>query len=410
MKESQSETRYNVKAPFLVGSYKAASNCYTSGGDISIASPIYEMEDGSKVSRIFPYGQIIRGDGGCYLNAALVGILNRCVNDQKKWQQFRENVIANYKFAEDIINEIESKAINNSHDGAKNGLDRAKLNEILQQKGNGNLATRLAKTITTPQHEKWIEEYNNKIADYQSKLEDRPNSKEVEDEYIRYINIYCKYKGLLETANKGDFANLYEESVLKDITKKLILNTDLNIYTFSNDFINCEIDSPGDWGLLDKDTIYLFNPSGAHFDLCYGKNDPMITELNNEKHNVTKKRGEIQISIETERLKLLTKIKNTSDIEKIIEQILQATELKDATLSQLELINAIYEAGNEENKISREKAEEATKEKTKTKTGGDTDAKDTTQDDATSKDDKLLFDLAIDEIMEKIILIVFLII
>ncbi|MAZ80631.1 MAG: hypothetical protein CMP18_02475 [Rickettsiales bacterium] len=391
MKESQSGTRYNVTAPFLVESYKAASNCYTSGGDISIASPIYKMEDGSEVSRIFPYGQIIRGDGGCYLNAALVGILNRCVNDQKKWQQFKENVIVNYKFAEDIINKIESKAINNSHDGAKNGLDRAKLNEILQEKGNDNLATQLSKKIITHLHQDWIKEYENKIELLEKKLSEEDITASVRSSYTHYINLNNNYKEFLMSAQENEFAAQYDEGVLVHITDKLIDKTGITtIYAIGEEMMSSINQDPNlarELGLLEGSIIYLLNPQGKHFNLCYGIKDPIIVELKKENDKETRKKEEKENSDDNKRKELLQNIntiiisqqqqqqqeqegkapdeqKKIENIQQIIKDILNETELGNATLAQLSLINDIYEANKAGDSESREAVKKATIQRT----------------------------------------------
>jgi hypothetical protein len=419
MKESQSGTRYNVTAPFLVESYQAANNCYTSGEGLSIASPIYKMQGDSGESKIFPYRQIIRGDGGCYLNAALVGILNRCVNDQKKWQQFKENVISNYSFAKEIIEGIETRAINKKDDDStENGLDRAKLNEILQEKGNDNLATQLSKKIITHLHQKWINEYDNKISQYTEKLSQNIASSARINNIKHFLNLSKKYKDFLTKAQENEFAEQYEESVLKEITKKLIDKTGIpEIYTIDQkmmSYINNNTDQAENLGLLDNSTIYLFNPSRIHFDICYGINDPIIKDLDLEKDRETLQREAKKVADEKKRQELLENINaiisqqqegKASDeqgqIANIINDILQETELNDATLAQLSLINDIYEASKEENSQSRKAAREATIKRKETKTH-DTEGGKTYFGNIQEKIDnydKLCFELAINEIM-----------
>ena len=255
------ETGQKITAPFLVGSYQAASNYYTSKGVIAIASPIYKMQD-DIIGNIFPYGQIIRGDGGCYLNAALVGILNRCVNDQNKWQQFKDNVINNYSFARDIIENIEAKATNENSDGKKEGLDRAKLNEMLQEKGNDNLATQLSKKIITHLHKDWIIEYKNKIEFLNTKLKEEGIEDSAQRGFNDYLKIKKNLKELLEKAPENEFAEQYEESVLVGIAEKLIDKTGITyISTIDKEMmrsINQKLIDAKDWCLLEDRIILKF--------------------------------------------------------------------------------------------------------------------------------------------------------
>ena len=333
-----------LEAPLLVESYQAASDIYTSEGVVAIASPIYRKEGDNEESLIFPYRQIIRGDGGCFLNAALVGILNRCVNDQEKWQQFKENVIKNYKFATEIIQKIEQRAINIKDDGTENGLDRAKLNEILQEKGNNNLATQLSKKIITYHHEEWIKKYEIKIAQHRNALSDEnigPSARDNNNEYLESSEKYKQFLTSAQEAGNNDFAQQYEESVLREITIKLFDKTGIqDIYTISKELMSDVNENPilaEDLGLFDNSTIYLSNNEEEnHFDICYGSKDPIIQDLNRENDKERSKKEE--------------------------------TELSNATLAQLSLINDIYEATKEEKSQSREAAREATIKRKETKT------------------------------------------
>ncbi|MDA9573578.1 DUF4804 domain-containing protein, partial [Rickettsiales bacterium] len=383
-----------LEAPLLVESYQAASDIYTSEGVVAIASPIYRKEGDNEESLIFPYRQIIRGDGGCFLNAALVGILNRCVNDQEKWQQFKENVIKNYKFATEIIQKIEQRAINIKDDGTENGLDRAKLNEILQEKGNNNLATQLSKKIITYHHEEWIKKYEIKIAQHRNALSDEnigPSARDNNNEYLESSEKYKQFLTSAQEAGNNDFAQQYEESVLREITIKLFDKTGIqDIYTISKELMSDVNENPilaEDLGLFDNSTIYLSNNEEEnHFDICYGSKDPIIQDLNRENDKERSKKEEKENSDKKKRQELLTNINTIifqqeqqegndpneqgqiANIQPTINDILQETELSNATLAQLSLINDIYEATKEEKSQSREAAREATIKRKETKT------------------------------------------
>ena len=165
--------------------------------------------------------------------------------------------------------------------------------------------------------------------------------------------------------------------------------------------------------------IYLSNTKGTHFDLLYGINDPIIQELELENHNETRKREDKQNSDENKRQELLTNINTIifqqeqqegndpneqgqiANIQPTINDILQETELSNATLAQLSLINDIYEATKEEKSQSREAAREATIKRKETKTH---DTKDDKTDVGNTQEvienyAKLCFELAISEIM-----------
>ena len=171
--------------PYFVGSYSEAQNHYNAGvdGKLGIASAIYPATDSDLRSEDFPYRQIIRGNGACYLNACLVGILNKCVGDAEKWRKFKANLNEKYKSTKDIIDQIELRAKTNPDSTSQNGLDRKKLNQMLQEKGNENLGTQLAKAILIPEHRELIKKYDDKIAKQKKVIE------EAEDNKTKYTQV-----------------------------------------------------------------------------------------------------------------------------------------------------------------------------------------------------------------------------
>ncbi|MBM3589770.1 MAG: hypothetical protein FJX30_00120, partial [Alphaproteobacteria bacterium] len=288
MKSSAPQNTDNHK--WFVDSYTEANNNYTSGNGIGIASAIYPVpEKFDEMARTsFPYHQTIRGNGACYLNSCLVGILNKCVNDQHKWQKFKDNVAKLFPGASNIINQIEERAKSVDSSALNKGLDRIKLNQMLQEKGEGNLGTQLAKEILIKEHQTLIQIYDLKIAGEQTRLDRArsPNKNELASAHQANIDIYNTYKGYIQKAG-NNFATSYEEAMLvpyvNDLTRGMRNNGgSLTILTFKANTIK----NPNFLGNRDQDTICLYNP-GGHFDLLYSKEDSICHELNSQNQQAT---------------------------------------------------------------------------------------------------------------------------
>ena len=81
---------------WFASSYQDAMNEYNSHGEsVPIASQVHPNNN-EDPHQNFPYQQIIRGNGACFLNASIVGILNKCVNDSQRWQTFKNNIYRLY--------------------------------------------------------------------------------------------------------------------------------------------------------------------------------------------------------------------------------------------------------------------------------------------------------------------------
>ena len=358
----------------FVESEDMANEIYTANEEHPIASPIYpapqasfeELESSSKER--FPYRQIIRGDGACYLNACLVGILNKCVNDQKKWEKFKANIKKIYPGVADLIDEIERTA------KADNGnfLDRHKLNAILQVRGNQNLCTRLAKAILIPKHQELIAYYDLEIADLEDRIKESERRLEsnadnevkkseihlIERTY-RFLRIYEASKKNISSAGSKDFASSYEEARLEPYVKELTEGMgengqSLSIITMVGD----SIDNPDIQVELDCNSIYLYNHVGAHFNLWYSKLDPICHEINPQKYQNPDSKLEISCDSKNNIIKFRTISPDNHDTKfdynkkledgetydsknytkkKEQEKILQMLrEAKDATLASFE--------------------------------------------------------------------------
>jgi hypothetical protein len=214
--------------PYFVNSYIEAQNRFNAGvdGKRGIASAIYPAQSTDLGNADFPYRQIIRGDGACYLNACLVGILNKCVGDEKKLQEFKANLNIKYPSTNDIINQIELRAKIDSDGTSQNGLDRKKLNQMLQDKENQNLGTQLAKEILISKHQELIDNYNKNKAKLEDVIkESESNKTKYTENYLDAFNEYIKTSDGLALLDKTPptFDENYERNVkiMKDHFQKI---------------------------------------------------------------------------------------------------------------------------------------------------------------------------------------------
>ena len=351
---------------------------YTSDeeGKLSIASAIYpasqiqpklketdfHKENQSKFIKKFPYSQKIRGDGGCYLNAFLVGLLNKCVNNQEYWNQFKINV-GNLELETSdknevlrILDEIEDKAkIINTN----TGLDRHKLNTMLQHKGNENLGTMLLKAILVPDHKKISDAYELKILNASEELSHETSSR---------IAINIAYKEKIDKAigaSDSDFAESYEESVLLPYARKLsksIINSSEPVQTFDRAYVNSGWINDLD---LTFDGLYLINLHGSsHFDLLYAINDPICAEIDpllKENTRIKEYRdgennSEIQELIKAIGAFILT---NNTSLNTLINEIRDGREIQHLDIETLKFIKEIHESSTPEAQASKTRAKEA---------------------------------------------------
>ena len=268
-------------AQWYVDSEEIAYQIYTQDEDIAIASPIYPTPQAQSLAKQkFPYRQIIRGDGACYLNASLVGILNKCVNDPEKWKKFKANIARISDLAQRIINEIERTTI--GVDG--NSLNRNKLNAMLQVRGDSNLCTQLAKAILIPKHQELFQAYDDKIKALQEKTSLESEDISANTNHRRYLRICNEYQKYIVSADEGNFATSYEESMLApyliELTKGMGENNkSLEIVTMNDLYLN----NPA-IQTLNQNSIYLYNQDGAsHFNLWYSELDQICREVESQK-------------------------------------------------------------------------------------------------------------------------------
>ncbi|GDX35869.1 hypothetical protein LBMAG18_03800 [Alphaproteobacteria bacterium] len=361
---------------WFVGSYSEAVNEFNStGGLLPIASPIYP-ESRPDTSDNFPYKQIIRGDGACFLNASMVGILSKCVNNDKRWETFKNNIERLYGSGEVLkkINFIYEQCKQNN----KNCLDRQKLYQLLSHKGNDNPITQLVKAILIPKHKNLIQYYEARILDTKQKIDFEEATKitftqeELESSNSKIkvlknaIKLYSQYKEYIEKAD-SNFATSYEEGSLTHFVSELTAGMGrqgepLTVLTICAD--NIEI--YGNILDIDEDKIYLYNHDGrSHFNLWFSKKDPICQELAPQVKLLqeTKTRDQKDQSEKFNELK--NEISNSMsliDIQ-VVNEILDSSTLDDLEFNQenllkLDLLKSIIDAkdANSQTKLKKEES------------------------------------------------------
>jgi len=346
------QNRAEKKQNFYAESYDEASNEFTSeGGLLPIASAIYPNDD-IYGNEFFPYGQQIRGNGACYFNASIVGILNKCVSNEQRWQIFKTNIGNISQRAKNLINQIEQRARGSENEG----LDLENLNIMLQEKGENNLGTLLVKEILIPKHQELIDSYEDKILLTQILIEStsRTDSDKIKN-LNEIIKVYETYQRYLQKARENDFATSYEEAsvylYVTELTRGMGENGgSLEIHTMNEDYVR----SCDELLSLNPHDIYLYNHcGGAHFNLWYSNLDPIIHRLtsNNEISKIRKL--EKQTTDQSEFTKLKNIIQNNENFKSNafgneITEIMGGVTIDDLKadeegLVMLTLINSILE-------------------------------------------------------------------
>lgn len=275
---------------WFASSYQEAMNDFNSdGGLVPIASQVHKNNN-EDPDKNFPYQQIIRGNGACFLNASILGILNKCVNNNQRWETFKNNIYRIYGDGSvwQIIFVIDQNC--KRQDGQ--GLDRDKLYELLKLKGDNNIVTQLVGHILIPQHQSLIAYYQARILDTDQKLEFEEatkgaySGKELESSNLRIEvlgnarRLYNQYKQYIEKA-RWQFATSYEEAPLTQLVSLLTAGMGrggeaLTVLTICRDNIRIY----GEIIDVDEDKIYLYNHDGrSHFNLWFSKNDQICQEL-----------------------------------------------------------------------------------------------------------------------------------
>ena len=262
------------KQTWFVENYQKAGNIFRDGGHLlPIASPIFSVADGynfrlqneEDFKRKFPFFQIIRGDGACYFNACMTGILNKCVGNKEKWNLLRQSLIDKGLFI--IANEI----------GIENAvLTRQKVNQLLQVKGDDNIVKRLTRELLIPMHGEFIRARQRDIA---VKTEEIGGSFLTEEGIRGRGEVIAMHKRTMQMYNTRNLADTYYESDVEPIVKQLFPGVKIESLTrgIVDDGYYAEEWSPED--LEDPDKIYLWNAGGgAHFDLLYSEADRALVE------------------------------------------------------------------------------------------------------------------------------------
>ena len=279
-------TKRNSKPnPWFVETYREASNAFCKEAIPPIASPIFDVQNNFEFGvenevffkTKFPFHQKIRGDGACYFNACLAGILNKCVNNPQRWNQFRQNLIN--KDCREIADQIGEEG---------ETLARQKVNELLQVRGDANIVRQLSKKLLVPMHTAFILDKEKLIAEQSERLNFLAENSEERINALRAIQIYQAGINLYDT---NDIANIYYESDVSPIVDELANSLNLDFQTLSKEIvegINDEIASVINFD--NPNAIFLWNPGGgAHFDLLYSHADENLQKDVDEARGVSAK-------------------------------------------------------------------------------------------------------------------------
>ncbi|MBL6665360.1 MAG: ankyrin repeat domain-containing protein, partial [Rickettsiales bacterium] len=270
-------------------SYRHACNVYEQSSPPPIASPIFPVAQGynfhlaeneDRFKRLFPFHQKIRGDGACYFNSCITGILNQCVGNSELWKTVRKNLIDN-----GFINIAEAIGDENST------LTRQHVNSLLQVKGDNNIVRQLSEAVLPPQHQLFIENRQGQIRDIKDQIRilsaELQNLQTIitdpEDKNIKILQTQIqnqqaaivKAEEDIKLYSTAKLANTYLESDVLPIISNLCGIPSENIVTLSSDIFPMLDDT----SLSNQNKIYLWNPGGgAHFDLLYSNADTALAK------------------------------------------------------------------------------------------------------------------------------------
>ncbi|MBP7710672.1 MAG: ankyrin repeat domain-containing protein [Rickettsiales bacterium] len=258
----------SLSETWFAPNYQKASNIYGATADLPIASPIFSISKGYNYGlggdeelefrRKFPLMQRIRGDGACYFNACMAGILNKCVNDPERWNLLRRNLIE--RGCQDIADRI-------GDEGAV--LTRQKVNQLLQERGDENMVRQITEQLLVPLNQDFVRVLQLKIEEQQKLLadSDRGNGAAIAID---------AYKDRIKNYDVDGRASVYYESDVEPIIAELF--PDLEIVALSREQVL--VADEWDLNLEDPNAVYLWNPGGgAHFDLLYSAKDEINSEI-----------------------------------------------------------------------------------------------------------------------------------
>lgn len=249
-----------------------------------LASPIYYTETEAGIQNQdhfkeqFPYRQKILGDGACYLNACLVGILSKCVNKQEKWDQFKKN-LKNWFPESAAVRKI----------SPINTLTREKANELMQTTDDQNVLIQLIRDILLDSHglfikgrekliEKLLEEIN--LHHVLASRRDQSERKEITDKISTLELLMEDLRNQISSIPKpgvNSLATAYDVEDLKRIIENLSENLGLKFESLSANSINSGKADKRNKNLDDENTIFLWNSNGLkHFDLLYSRGDAQL--------------------------------------------------------------------------------------------------------------------------------------
>ncbi len=254
----------------------------------------------------FPFLQKVVGDGACYFNAAMTGILHRCVTNDFVWQCFCKNLSElslslslegdDCKNAQNAANALLGALSPKGEDGKRPQPTREVVNEILLEDIENNLVTQFAKAVLIPQHRNFSQFLATKIDYIQNKTnllllrQKQENNTLTADEKVelekleRELQSYTIPLKSLNEAHTGHFAGSYPETLLGPITQGFIKykNKGLDDHPFLINSLDKNFDPEEVEVLLSEspDDIFLYNSDGeSHFDLLLHRTDPFAIEM-----------------------------------------------------------------------------------------------------------------------------------
>ena len=341
-----------IQNSWLAKSPAHANNIFCQNNSLPIASPIFPVsqehnfylnDHEERFKQLFPFHQRIRGDGACYFNSCIAGILNKCVDNIETWNTVRQALI-NYGYpniADEIGNEGDS-------------LTRQHVNELLQVRGDNNIVRRLSTSILIPKHQEFIENRQTLIENTTQRIQElnlelqelQRIISDPEDEDIRNIQIQIEERNQqvdqaqldIEFYSTDSIADIYAESDVLPIVSELCDIPRENIITLSIDLFTLQtLDHEyylDDEYLSDPEKIYLWNPNGgSHFDLLYSHTNKVSQEANPLIQQVQNNMPAEQTNEEIEQLKEYARQK--------IQPYLSSTETEFT-----ELLKEIYQNGD----------------------------------------------------------------
>lgn len=248
--EANNNTYYSIKSDAAAAQI-ASTPSYISFYSEKDFKSLKVKENSEKLkllSENFPFFQRVSGDGLCGFHAAIVATLAKCADNPKLLKIFRKNLEQYSENCKDNESKIEVKKTFSSilKKLPEDNLTFDRFYELVSEEGQDNISKKLATILF-------------KNADFSPKVFKNP----FQTESIKYD---------LEA----------QKEFLRDPKKAKILVSDFSIIDIMKSISPFKIKTVTSENLEDffghtaKDTIYIVNGDGKHFDILYSKSDENI--------------------------------------------------------------------------------------------------------------------------------------